>query len=414
MLRSNIAANYIGTAVNTVIPFLATPFYLNLLGDRAWGLVSTIFLIQSILYLSEAGISQISSVAFSRIKNGDKESAGVIKEYELIYWLIAIAIFLTVIISSSLFAWLDFFQKYSREELLTICFGGAFIFLAQFPGAVYKSVLMNAGQQIQFNKVSIIFTLVRHGITIVVLSVHSTLLIFLSTIISLTILETGVRRKMATQISDQAYFVITAKRLKQLYTESLGPAVTVIIGMLTTQLDKVLGAIILSPEEYGRYTLASILAQGCISVTQPIIQAMSPQILQHRAPSTERSIVSRKLFTYLVAINFVILFVYWVFGYGMIEFWLKSSAAAKNVKSYFDVLIWGAILNSIYHVNYFSLLAESRFVKIFWINIFGLGASATLTPYLINSYGTHWIGVAFFIPNFIAIVVTTFRKNSTR
>lgn len=410
----NIAANYIGTAVNTVVPFVAIPFYVSLLGERAWGLVSTILLIQSILYFSEAGISQISSIEFSRLKSINENSTKVIIEYELIYWIIALVMSLLIIIASSLFALFEIFGKYTAEEFLVLALGASFIFMAQFPAAVYKSVLMNTERQIQFNKVSVFFTLLRHGVTIVSLYAHPSLYVFLVAIFSMTIFETAVRRRIALQGTEKFKVQIKVAHLRQMYAQSLGPAITVIIGMLTTQIDKVLGAIILTPEEYGRYALASTLAQGCITVTQPIIQAISPKILQHKIPSVSKSLASSMLLKYLLLINSSILFLYWLFGDRMIEFWLQSSAVAESVQIYFNVLIWGAILNSIYHVNYFNILSEQRFKQIFWINVFGLLASTALIPVFVREFGVHWIGFAFVLPNIIAILATTFRSKSVK
>lgn len=410
----NVVANYAGTIVNTVVPLIAIPFYVNLLSDRAWGLVSTIFLIQSVLYLSEAGISQISSIAFSRINLGEKKSIVVIKEYEAIYWTIAMVIWVIIILLSLLFAWLELLHKYTKLEFLIIAFGAAFIFLAQFPGAVYKSIMMNTERQVQYNKVTILFTLLRHGTVIVFLHAYPSLNVFLFATFTMTMVETIFRRHIALQLTSKVRIQITVARLKQLYLLSLGPALTIIIGMLTTQLDKVLAAAILTPEDYGRYALASILAQGCIAATQPFIQAISPKILQDRGPSPGKSLASRKLFRYLLLINFMILISYWMYGREIIELWLQSPAVAENTQLYFNVLIWGAVLNSLYHVSYFNLLSEEKFKKIFWINIIGLVASTISTLIFVRVFGVHWIGLAFVIPNVIAILATRFRIFSTK
>lgn len=404
---NNIAANYLGTFVNTVAPFLAIPFYVGFLGERTWGLVSTIFLIQSILYLSEAGVSQISSIAFSRINLSDKKSLEVIKEYEYVYWLIAVVMGLITIICSSLILTLDFLQKYSKQEFMAISVGASFIFLAQFPGAVYKSLLMNTERQVLYNKISVSFTIFRHGLTIALIYLYPSFYVYLAITFSVTLLETVFRRHMAKRGGYQQAVQITAARLKDLYVKAFRPAIAVMTGMLTTQLDKIFAAVMLTPEEYGRYALASILAQGCITATQPIIQAISPKILRHGTLTVDRSHASNKLLTYLITANLIILFAYWVFGGDAIRLWIKSSATAESVRLYLDVLIWGAVLNSIYYVNSYNLLAENNFRQIFVINLLGLIAAAIVTPIIVRTFGVYWIGLAFLIPNIIAIAVTT-------
>jgi O-antigen/teichoic acid export membrane protein len=216
------------------------------------------------------------------------------------------------------------------------------------------------------------------------------------------------------QVANKDEVSITLVRLKHLYIQSLGPAATVIIGMLTTQLDKIMGAVILTPEEYGRYALASMLAQGCITVNQPIIQAISPKILKHKKASSLRSMASRNLFKYLISVNLLLLLMYRFCGRDVIEFWIKSPAVAENVRLYLNVLIFGAVLNSLYHVNYFNLLSEGKFKQIFWINIIGLVASVAVTPILVREFGVYWVGFAFVLPNIIAILITTFSADCNK
>ena len=57
-LKRNILANYLGTGVVALAPMLALPWYLAALGPKQFGLIGFIVMLQAVLGLLDAGMSQ--------------------------------------------------------------------------------------------------------------------------------------------------------------------------------------------------------------------------------------------------------------------------------------------------------------------------------------------------------------------
>ncbi len=409
-LIKSITANYLGTIIALLIPLIAIPLYVDYLGDRAWGLVSTLLLIQSILYLSEAGIGQLSSVAFSRITKGNVDSFRVIKEYEVIYWLLPLGLLILTSLVATFSIWLNLVNKYTDDEFALVTVGAGVLFFVQFPGAMYKSILMNNGRQLDYNRLLIFFTLSRHGVILLVVSWFPTVYVYLIFNVLFTLAETLARRARSFEGYTKTNFVVSIYEVMRLYSRNLRPAVVVLIGMLTTQIDKIMASFVLNPEQYGRYALASTVSQGILTITQPIIQGMSPQILQSNVYNDSRLQTTRKLLTYLLLINAVLLLGFFTIGKLVISIWLGSSLMSIEVYSYLHLLVLGCVLNSIYHVFYYNFLADNSIRLIFKINVIGLLMSLTVTPLVISFFGEHWLGLAFLIPNATAILLAILSK----
>ena len=64
-IRKNILSNYVGMGVVALAPILALPWYLAALGPKQFGLIGFITMLQAILGLLDAGMSQALVREFS-------------------------------------------------------------------------------------------------------------------------------------------------------------------------------------------------------------------------------------------------------------------------------------------------------------------------------------------------------------
>ena len=78
----NIVANYAGAAVAAILPILALPFYLHLLGPGEFGLIGFVMTLISLMWILDAGVSQALVPDIAQRLNGnetDKNSANFIE-----------------------------------------------------------------------------------------------------------------------------------------------------------------------------------------------------------------------------------------------------------------------------------------------------------------------------------------------
>src|ERR1035437_2462309 len=93
MLKRNILANYLGAGAVALAPILALPWYLAALGPRQFGLIGFIVMLQAVLGLLDAGMSQALvreiAVRLDSADGGRHRTAALLFDFERIYWLFA-------------------------------------------------------------------------------------------------------------------------------------------------------------------------------------------------------------------------------------------------------------------------------------------------------------------------------------
>ena len=166
-LRKNVAVNYLGAGVSAIAPILALPWYIGLLGAKYWGLVSFIWVLQSILGLLNAGLAQALireiSMLIADSRFGKQKIAAILYGFERIYWGFAIAAGVLVICLANAIVvhWLKL-GDISVETGRLVIYAAAIIFMVQFPVALYRSVIFGCGDQIRQNVIASAATLIRH------------------------------------------------------------------------------------------------------------------------------------------------------------------------------------------------------------------------------------------------------------
>jgi O-antigen/teichoic acid export membrane protein len=147
MLRRNILANYLGAGLVALAPILTLPWYPAALGPKQFGLIGFVVMSQAILGLLDAGTSQALVRAITvRLDSTDKGRLGVaslLYGFERIYWLFALCAACVVLVLANTIAarWLNLEGLSHASGREAVC-GAAFIFAAQFPGSVYRSLLV--------------------------------------------------------------------------------------------------------------------------------------------------------------------------------------------------------------------------------------------------------------------------------
>ena len=106
-LRRNILANYLGTGAVVLAPILALPWYLSELGPKQFGLIGFIAMLQAILGLLDAGMSQALvrevAVRFDTTDQGRNRTASLLLGFERIYWVFALwAGFVVVLLADTI------------------------------------------------------------------------------------------------------------------------------------------------------------------------------------------------------------------------------------------------------------------------------------------------------------------------
>lgn len=399
-LKKNVAANYLGAAVSVLVPILALPWYLSLLGTKYWGLASFVWVLQAILGLVNAGLAQALIREISRISAHEtddrKKVAALLFGFERIYWGFAISTGILVACFADAVAsgWLKL-ENIPSETGRQVILAAAFIFVVQFPVSIYRTVLFGSGLQVSQNMVVAVFTIIRHLGGVIVLYLHRSIATYLIWNALLALFETLVTAKFSwnsvqTRRSELAWDRTAMHGVLALTTKlSFG----VLLGMLTLQIDKIFLSWSLPVEQLGYYAIATSVSFGLLQAFTPVTNAALPRVVQLQGQTVQLRRLNLRLFLIMAAIVVVVGVLFWLVGKTLLMFWLRDSQVVAIVFPVLSLLLIGTGLNAVYSVGYINWVAAGAAHKILLVNSLALILSVALLPILIDRY--QLLGAAF-------------------
>lgn len=396
-LRKNILANYIGAGAVALAPILALPWYLAALGPKQFGLISFVVMLQAVLGLLDSGMSQALVREFAvRINDERRSMAVLLFGFERIYWVFAIgAASVTLLLADGIAThWLnlgDLPVAAGREAI----FGAAAIFAAQFPGSVYRSLLVGAQAQVALNGVMFGGALLRQVGGVIVVMHWPTLASYLIWNALLALLETLVRARLAWRILGVKRSQIgwNKEELLPVWSMIAGMSGAIWLGALTVQMDRIVLSRMAPVEQFGYYTLAATAALGVLQLIYPLLQAMLPRAVQLRADPAALRHLNFKLTRMIGLVTALSALVFIIAGKWLLGVWLRNSQAVAAVYPLLSILLVGTALNAFYNVGYTNWIVHGQIRRVLQVNALGLALAVVLVPLLVSWKGT--IGATF-------------------
>lgn len=413
MVRRNIFANYVGAATMVAAPVMALPWYLSILGPKQFGLISFVTALQAFLGLLDSGISQVSmrefSVRMNETKEGRHGAATLLFGFERIYWIVAICagiitLFFSGFISSH---WLVLDAEFNALGVAAVC-GAAVIFTAQFPGTLYRSFLAGAQAQVTLNAIAVTGLLVRHVGGVILLAIWPQLLTYLVWQAGVAALETVVRHHFAWKIVGikRADITWNSAGLSSIWPAVAKMSGAVILGALTVQMDKIILSRMLPIEQFGYYAIASTISQGVLNLIYPLVQAISPRMMQLTLEPMALRALNIKLARSIAFMVIASAAGYIVAGEWVLGFWLRDPAAVATVHPLLSILLIGSALNAFYHVGYFNWVANGQARRILLVNGVSLVVCLMVTPPLVSWQGMIGATFGFLAMNAIGLLIS--------
>ena len=399
-MKRNIIANYFGAGCVALAPVLALPWYLSSLGPEMFGLIGFVALVQALMGLIDAGTSQALVRAFSvQIDEGVDGRAGaadLLLGFERLYWCCALGTGALIFsFSHEIAAYWLVLEKVSVNQGQYALWGAAAIFMLQFPGSVYRSVLVGAQAQVQLNSVLAFAAVLRHLGGVVVVSIWPTLEAYLCWHALIAGLETLLRAWFAwhTLGSSRRKSRWDGVQMRHLWKTVARMSAATWLGALTVQMDKILVSKMVGIEQFGYYTIAATVATGLLQLVYPLMQAALPRAVQLR----DDGLGLRRLSVRLAGI-FAFLLVggglgFAVLGKWVLALWLKDPVAVEFVYPILSLLLVGTALNALYNVGYMHWVVHEKTQRIMQVNALALLLSLLLIPPLVIAHGP--IGAAF-------------------
>lgn len=412
-LKQNILANYLGAGTVALAPILALPWYLAELGPKQFGLIGFIAMLQAVLGLLDAGMSQalVREVAIRHdlMPAGRESTASLLYSFERVYWLFGVGVACLVLLFTEVIVghWLNL-EGVSVVTGQQAVWAAAAIFAAQFPGSLYRSVLVGVQAQVSLNASLLAGALVRHGGGVLLVIVWPTLSVYLIWHATTALLETLLRGRLAWRALQvvRNHFQWKGEEILSGWRLFAGLSGATWLGALTVQMDKIILSGMISIEQFGYYSIAAAVATGVLQFIYPLVQAVLPRAIGLRDDPAALHRMNFRLAGWIAlivgtgAIGFVIL------GKSVLGLWLRAASAVDVVYPLLSVLLVGTALNAFYNVGYVNWVVHKRVGRVLLVNAAALALSVAIIPPLIGAKGPMGAAFGWLAINLIGFVLS--------
>lgn len=365
-LKYNTIANYIGRTWTSILGLLFIPIYLKFLGIEAYGLVGFYMALSSVIGILDLGIGGTMNREMARLaaKGGFAgEQRDVVRTLEIIYLGIAVFAGGAVFIYAPFITnnWIKAENLDPASILKAVQLMGITISL-QFPVSLYQGGLMGLQRQVLLNFIIIVTgTLRSFGAILILWLVSPTIEAFfawqvIASIVASIALFVALWCSLPKQ---QAPARFRGNILVGVWKYAAAISANAIVGVVLTQLDKVLLSKVLSLEMFGYYSLAATVGSAVWMIILPFNSAIFPRLVQlHEAMQTDKlRLFFHQASQFLSLALFPVCALMIVFSSEMLSLWLNDPAVVRQCDLIVSLLVLSTMLNGIASVPGYSASA---------------------------------------------------------
>jgi O-antigen/teichoic acid export membrane protein len=405
VLKINILANNIGQIWRIGSLLIATPIFIGYLGVEAYSLIAIFTMMQVWMGLLDLGLRPALAREMSRFVAGVCDSNYILTlllTVEIIMLVIGVIVMLGIWGLSDWLAmnWVNELPlKHDiKKNIFTII---GFMLLLRLVEGIYSGALAGLQRQVLQNGILVFVSTLQNFGAIIMLAwfgagIEGFFLWQLTVaLISLIILRIFSYRSLPS-VEDRIHFSLPV--LSNVSGFALGMIGITIVGILVTQIDKMLASTILNASAFSYYMLAALIASGLDFFVAPISSAIYPRLVELKSLNEEKQFITvfhkgAQSISVLVGSLAGILF---YFSDRILFVWLNDSNLSKEISPIMTIMVVGALAHSMIWIPYQAQLAYKWTSLTMKINSVGILFSIPLLSYLSIEYGAigmAWAGV---------------------
>ncbi|BBO99915.1 lipopolysaccharide biosynthesis protein [Sulfuriferula nivalis] len=379
---------------SALIGLAVVPFYLKYLGIEAYGLIGFFVTTQTLLQLLDMGMAPTINREVARCSaSGDLKEAGkLLHTLAIIYWCMAGVIALLILALAPWIAeyWLQSKQLSPQIISHAVMLIGLVV-ACRWPIGLYQGALIGAQR-----------LTVSSGINMAMVTIGSlgavAVLAFISpTIEAFFIWQACVGIVYAITIRAAAWRIIgdtkanhfDADYIRRILKFSLGVGAISFSGIVLTQLDKVILSKTLGLESFGKYMLATMVANSLYILIVPIFNTAYPKFSSLVAQEKlEELFMQYRTASHLLAtMLFPLAMVMVLLSQQLIQLWTGNGSLAADVAPLASLLLIGYALHGVMHMPYALMLAQGETRSMLKIYVSLIVIIVPLTAVLSLMYG---------------------------
>lgn len=412
-IRKNIAANALTQLWVTFVSIIFVPVYIDYIGIESYGLIGMFAMLQTWLSLLDMGLSPVVTREMAK-STGEptrtKSILDLLRSIEIILSGVAIFIIVLIWLVSNWLAknWVNTNTLDNQTVSFAFVLMGGVIALRLIENT-YRSALIGLQKQVKLGAITCTIATVRAVGAILVLAFVSSSIVtyfywqIFASLISLFSLAILTYRSIYIKgITGQ--FALHA--LKSVWKFGAGLSLITLLGLLLSQVDKVILSKLLTLKEFGYYSLAYVVASVGRMVVQPVYEAVYPKLTLLIEQQNQVSLAltyhkSNQLCSVLLGSAGIFIA---IFSESVLTIWTHNQELSKQVAPVLKLLVCGMVLNGMMNGPYYLQLAAGWTRLLVKVNLLLILFFVPVIYFLTLNYGIEGAAFAWLILNIIYLV----------
>jgi len=410
VLIRNTIANFAGQLLYPLLALALVPFYLRHVGIEGYGLIGLIALVVSVLGVFSKGLGSALQREFGRrsaTPEGRQTLPTLLRSFEIVYWVLGAALALAFGVMALTVGpqWIRAATIPQQTVVSCLALLAVRVALA-FPHSIYQSVFIGTERQVEGNLLNSLLALssVAAGVT-AVLAFASVTAVYLGEVITAGVFLVVFRlRAFAVLPPGVRAFDLSEVRAQLRVSADL--IWTNGIGLLITNLDRIVVSAVLPVAALGLYTAAASAARAVGLGLNPFLTAAYPRTCR----IAETGSVPQQLddllrtATVVAALGAAITLPLSAFSVDVLTLWLRDATLAQSGAPVLSIYALGSLTIGLATVLYqrqmatgatrfgarFNTVALLWFPFALWLLVARFGLTGAALAWLIYAL-TAWI-----------------------
>jgi O-antigen/teichoic acid export membrane protein len=350
-VKTDVIANFAGRGWTVVLGLIFVPIYIRLLGVEGYGLIGFFMALIAVLGLLDAGMSLTLNreLARSRVETKEGSAADLVRTLELIYWSGSLTVGALVVVLAPWIVehWLNR-DAIGAAEATWAVRGMGLVVAFQLPVSLYQGGLFGLRRQVAANlmlAVTATFRVAGGALVIWWFSLGVSGYFMCQALIA-SVAAAWFARRLWREVPGVARF--NRKQLSAILPFASAVAANALVGVILTQLDKVILSKFLALEQFGYYTMASFVASGLWAVVIPINTALYPRLVQQLERPDDAALYAtyRRYCGLIAGAVLPLAAMLATYPRELVLLWTGDAAAAEQTHLIIALLALGTMLNA--------------------------------------------------------------------
>lgn len=398
---------------SALIGLAVIPYYLNILGNEAYGMIGFYITCQTLIQLLDMGFSPTVNREIARATNNKNklyEARNLLHSLASVYWVVAVLIFITFFSCASYISkyWLNA-ESITQTQLEDVIILMGLAIACRWPVGLYQNAIIGAQRQDISSAINMLFvTMSTVGAVVVIKFFSATLNTFFIWQAFIAFIYTIVIRFATWNIVGESLKKkFDKKALISVWKFSTGMAVIGIFSAIFTQLDKIVVSKTVSLEQFSFYMLATTVVSGIYLLVVPVYNYIYPKFSAFVINNNMAELLklyrigSRILAILLSAIGMVLIFL----GSELVYIWTNNENIAHQVAPVMSILAIGTVLHGLMYFPFALQLSNGETKISIKINAILIIIFIPLIVYLTEAYGNIGAAIAWFFLHLLYLFV---------